>query len=245
MKSIAHLLEHFRLKFSFEAIQEAFVKPRDPKTLNCRKAHLRALGVALAFAAFLDVAPAGASAVFASGPFTLPEVITTGLGGTYLLSDADNDEVYGIPATGGPVTSGTPTGFRVFGEIALPNGYAQSGQYLAYGTNGSSNAGIAALTGTSGLGSPTPVISTGNSWFANAAVAPENFGSIAQGEVIISNQSSAVNSSIRSTIEILNHNGTSLSTFTSLPARVDAYGLGFAPESFGASGGDLFVTDSG
>jgi PEP-CTERM motif len=53
-----------------------------------------------------------------------------------------------------------------------------------------------------------------------------------------------INSSLTSTIDILNSNGTSLSSFTSLPARVNAYGLGFAPESFGAYGADLFVTDS-
>jgi hypothetical protein len=80
----------------------------------------------LAFAAVLHAAPAVASSQFASGPFTLPEGITTGLNGTYILSDADNDEVYGIPAGGGTVTSGTPMNFRVFGEIALPSGYARA-----------------------------------------------------------------------------------------------------------------------
>lgn len=203
------------------------------------------IAVGLVFVALLEAAPAAASSEFASGPFTLPEVITPGLDGSYLLSDADNDEVYSIPAAGGPATSGTPMGFRVFGEIALPSGYAQSGQYLAYGTNSTSTSGVAAVTGTSGLGSPVPVINASNGWFANAVVAPESFGAIAKGQVVISNQSAAVNSSLNSTIDILNENGASLSTFTSLPAKVDAFGLGFAPESFGADGGDLFVTDSG
>jgi hypothetical protein len=101
------------------------------------------------------------------------------------------------------------------------------------------------LTGTSGLGDPVQVISTSNSWFGNAVVAPENFGTIAKGQVILSNESAAVVSTIPSTIDILNNNGTSLSTFASLPTRVDAFGIGFAPESFGANGGDLFVTDGG
>jgi hypothetical protein len=57
-----------------------------------------AIAAGLAFTAVLHVAPAVASSQFASGPFTLPEGITKGLGGTYILSDADNDEVYSIPA---------------------------------------------------------------------------------------------------------------------------------------------------
>lgn len=254
MKTIAHPFvvftekhgQHLRRKVSFECVQEAFVKlPEFAGASIRRNPRFPVLGVTLTFAAFLDVAPAVASSEFASGPFTLPEVITAGLNGTYLLSDADNDEIYSIPANGGPATIGTPMGFRVFGEIALPSGYAQSGQYLAYGTDSSSTLGVAALTGTSGLGGPVQVISTSNSWFANAVVAPENFGTIAKGQVILSNQSAAVNSAIPSTIDILNNNGTSLSTFASLPKGVDAYGIGFAPESFGANGGDLFVTDSG
>jgi hypothetical protein len=52
---------------------------------------------------------------------------------------------------------------------------------------------VAALTGASGLGAPNVVINIPNSWLGNAVVAPENFGAIAKGQVIISNQSSAVN----------------------------------------------------
>src|SRR5215475_4291186 len=64
-----------------------------------------AIVAGLAFAAVLSAAPAVASSQFASGPFTLPEGLTIGLGGTYFLSDADNDEVYSIPANGGVVTA--------------------------------------------------------------------------------------------------------------------------------------------
>jgi hypothetical protein len=83
------------------------------------------LRIALAFLASLGVAPAAASTVFASGPFVLPQGITAGLNGTFILSDTGG-EVHSIPASGGAVTSGTPMGFRIFGEIALPSGYAQS-----------------------------------------------------------------------------------------------------------------------
>ena len=131
------------------------------------------------FAAVLNAAPAFAGSEFASGPFTLPEGLTPGLGGTYILSDATNDEVYSIPATGGAVAFGVPMGFRVFGEIVLPSDYANSGQYLAYGTDSLSVNGVAALTGASGLGAPSVVITTPSGWFTDAAVAPSNFGSIA------------------------------------------------------------------
>ena len=204
-----------------------------------------AIVAGLAFTAVLHVAPAVASSQFASGPFTLPEGITTGLGGTYILSDADNDEVYSIPAGGGTVTSGTPMNFRVFGEIALPSGYAQSGQYFAYGTDGASVGGVAALTGTSGLGAPNPVIGTANGWFTDAAVAPTNFGSIRAGQVVLGNDPGGVGSAIPSTIDILGSDSASLTTFATLPTGVGAFGVGFAPTTFGADAGDLFVSDVG
>jgi hypothetical protein len=238
--------ERLRLKVSFEDAQERLVKLREVAGSSLRRnAHLPVLGAALTFAAFLDVAPAGASAVFASGPFTLPEGITTGLDGTYILSDADNQEVYSIPAGGGVVTSGTPMSFRVFGEVVLPSGYAQSGQYLAYGTNSASVNGVAALTGASGLGTPNVVINTTVSWFGDAVVAPESFGTIAKGQVLLTNQSNSIDPSIPSTVDVLNYNGAGISTFADLPSGVSPLGLGFAPTSFGASGGDLFVSDGG
>lgn len=204
-----------------------------------------AIAAGLAFTAVLHAAPAVASSQFASGPFTLPEGITTGLGGTYILSDADNDAVYSIPAGGGMVTSGTPMNFRVFGEIALPSGYAQSGQYFAYGTDLASVGGVAALTGTSGLGAPSPVISTTNGWFTDAVVAPTNFGSIKAGQVVLGNDPGGVGSTMPSTIDILGSDSASVTTFATLPTGVGAFGVGFAPTTFGADAGDLFVSDVG
>lgn len=204
-----------------------------------------AAAAALALIAVLQAAPAVASSQFASGPFTLPEGITTGLNGTYILSDADNDAVYSIPAGGGAVTSGTAMNFRVFGEIALPSGYAQSGQYFAYGTDANSIGGVAALTGTSGLGAPSTVISTTSGWFTDATVAPTNYGSIKAGQVVLGNDPGGVGSTIPSTIEILGSNGSSLTTFATLPTGVGAFGVGFAPTTFGADAGDLFVSDVG
>jgi hypothetical protein len=196
-----------------------------------------AIVAGLAFTAVLHVAPAVASSQFASGPFTLPEGITTGLGGTYILSDADNDEVYSVPAGGGMVTSGTPMNFRVFGEIALPSGYAQSGQYFAYGTNATSVSGVAALTATSGLGAPNSVINTPSGWFTDAVVAPTNFGSIKAGQVVLGNDPGGVPPTLPSTIDILGYDGASLSTFATLPTGVGAFGVGFAPTTFGADAG--------
>jgi hypothetical protein len=204
-----------------------------------------AIVAGLAFTAILQAGPAVASSQFASGPFTLPEGITTGLNGTYILSDADNDEVYSIPANGGAVTSGTPMNFRVFGEIALPSGYAQSGQYFAYGTDANSIGGVAGLTGVSGLGTPNPVISTANGWFTDATIAPTNYGSIKAGQVILGNDPGGVGSTTPSTIEILNSDNASLKTFATLPTGVGAFGVGFAPTTFGADAGDLFVSDVG
>jgi hypothetical protein len=204
-----------------------------------------AIVAGLAFTAILQAGPAVASSQFASGPFTLPEGITTGLNGTYILSDADNDEVYSIPANGGAVTSGTPMNFRMFGEIALPSGYAQSGQYFAYGTDANSIGGVAGLTGVSGLGTPNPVISTANGWFTDATIAPTNYGSIKAGQVILGNDPGGVGSTTPSTIEILNSDNASLKTFATLPTGVGAFGVGFAPTTFGADAGDLFVSDVG
>ena len=204
-----------------------------------------AIVAGVAFSAVLHAAPAFASSQFASGPFTLPEGITTGLGGTYILSDGDNDAVYSIPAGGGMVTSGTAMNFRVFGEIALPSGYAQSGQYFAYGTDLASVGGVAALTGASGLGAPNPVISTTNGLFTDATIAPTNFGSIKAGQVILGNDPGGVGSAIPSTIAILGSDAASLTTFATLPTGVGAFGVGFAPATFGADAGDLFVSDVG
>jgi hypothetical protein len=131
--------------------------------------------------------------------------------------------------------------FRVFGEIALPSGYAQSGQYFAYGTDGA----VAALTWTSGLGPPNPVISTTNGWFTDATIAPTNFGSIKAGQVILGNDPGGVGSPIPSTIDILGSDAASLTTFATLPTGVGAFGVGFAPTTFGADAGDLFVSDVG
>ena len=191
-----------------------------------------AIAAGLAFTAVLHVAPAVASSQFASGPFTLPEGITTGLGGTYILSDGDNDEVYSIPAEGGTVTSGTPMNFRVFGEIALPSGYAQSGQYFAYGTDGASVGGVAALTGTSGLGAPNPVISTTNGWFTDAVVAPTNFGSIKAGQVVLGNDPGGVGSTMPSTIDILGFRQRERHDFCNLAHWRRRLWRGIRPENF-------------
>jgi hypothetical protein len=72
--------------------------------------------------------------------------------------------------------------------------------------------------------------------------AAANFGTIAQGQVVLAN---VFNSTIASSIDTLDASGTGVSTFTTLPAGVNANGIGFAPASFGAFAGDLFASDLG
>lgn len=202
----------------------------------CRKS---AIAAGFVCTAVLNVAPAAAGTEFATGPFALPEGITAGLGGTYLLSDANNYEVFSIPATGGVVTSGTKMGFRVFGEIMLPSGYAQSGQYLAYGPNALNIGSVAVLTGTSGLGSPVLTIVASGSYFTDAAVAPANFGAIARGQVVLANDQTS--SGVPGAINILGYNSAAVSTFATMPNDAGAFGVAFAPANF--DGGDLFISD--
>jgi hypothetical protein len=203
-------------------------------------------GAVAVFAAFLaaavasGAAPAAADSLYAPGPFTLPEAIIAAPGGGYLISDADNEAVYEIPSTGGGPTATDPVNFRAFGEVALTSYYGDlSGQYLEVGTDSTSSYGVAALLGASGVGSPTTVLDAPNAWFGGAVVAPAAFGAISQGQVVIANELGG------KTVEALDASGDSLTTFASLSAFPNAapFGLGFAPASFGADAGDLFVTD--
>jgi hypothetical protein len=218
-------------------LQQALTKMGIVRPVFARRKFAIAAG--LVCVVLLEAAPAAAGTEFATGPFSLPEGITAALNGTYLLSDANNNEVYSIPANGGAVTTGAAMGFRVYGEIALPSGYAQSGQYLAYGPNLLNNGGVAALTGTSGLSAPTPVILAPGSFFTDAAVAPNNLGTIAQGQVILTNDIGGA----PDTIDILGSNSASVSIFATMPDGVGAFDVAFAPTTFGADAGDLFVSD--
>ncbi len=200
-----------------------------------------AIATGFVIAAVLNAAPSRAASEFASGPFALPEGITAGLDGTYLLSDPNNHKVYSVPAAGGMVTSGALMNFRVFGEIALPSGYVDSGQYLAYGVTNSNNGGVAALTGTSGLGSPALTILSPGAYFTDAAVAPNAFGTIAQGQVVLANDETS--SSVPGAIDALNFDGAGAFVFATMPNDAGAFGVAFAPASFGADAGDLFVSD--
>jgi hypothetical protein len=132
-------------------------------------------------------------------------------------------------------------GFAVYGEIVLPSGYTQSGQYLAYGVNDTLTFGVAVRTGTSGLGSPTPGFLSPAALFSDAAVAPNNFGTIAKGQVVLADDTTS--SSAPGIIDILASDSASVSSFATLPNHSGAFGVAFAPASFGAYAGDLFVSD--
>jgi hypothetical protein len=191
-------------------------------------------------ATFLSV-PSGAgwaSTVFTSGSFTLPEAIVPAPGGGYLVSDADNDNISIVPATGGASTSSQAEGFRVFGEVQLPSNYgANSGTFLAYGTNAASNNGVTALVGTSGIAAPASV-TTAPGWYDGAAVSPTAYGAIAAGSVVLSNNLRGNAGSI----VVLNPNLSSTTTFATL--NFDPIDVGFAPSSFGTHAGQMFVADS-
>jgi hypothetical protein len=211
---------------------------RLPSYLAGPKFTLPLLGAVLALG--WSPAPAVASSVFSSGPYGLPEGIAVAPDGDFLVSDDDNFAVYNVPATGGPPTSSTSLNFRPYNEIVLPSGYANSGQYLVYGSNGNQTSGVLALMGASGLGAPTNETTIPNSWFTTAVVAPTNFGTIAAGAVVLANTYG--NNAVATSIDTLNAGETSVSTFTTLPG-VATFGVGFAPTTFGTYAGDMFVSD--
>jgi hypothetical protein len=199
-------------------------------------------GAVIAISVGLPATSASAATVFTSGTFVLPEGISPAPGGGYLVSDADNDAIYLVPATGGTPTAQQATNFRTFGEVQLPAGYSHSGTYLAYGTNTpTSTNGVAALVGTTGIAPPTPVINTANAFYTTAAVAPSSYGTIVSGSVVLGNNPGGVGAST-STIEVLKPDLSGTTTFTTLTG-IDAFGVGFAPASFGAHAGQLFVSD--
>jgi hypothetical protein len=198
-------------------------------------------GAVIAASVGLPATSAWAATVFTSGTFVLPEGIIPATGGGYLVSDADNGAIYLVPATGGAPSAQQPTNFRTFGEVQLPAGYTSSGTYLAYGTNATSTNGIAALVGTSGIAAPTTVINAPTAFYTTAVVAPSSYGSIAQGSVVLGNNPGGVGAPT-STIVTLNSNLSGTTTFATLTG-IDAFGVGFAPASFGSHAGQMFVSD--
>ena len=199
----------------------------DGTLITRRKGLAGVLAGAVIAAVGLPATSASAATVFTAGTLVLPEGIIPAPGSGYLVSDADNDAIYLVPATGGAPTAQQPTGFRTFGEVQLPAGYSNSGTFLAYGTNATSTNGVAALVGTSGIAAPTPVINATNAWYTTAVVAPASYGSIASGSVVLGNNPGGVGAPT-STIEVLNSNLSGTTTFTTLTG-VDAFGVGFAP----------------
>jgi hypothetical protein len=197
--------------------------------------------IGVLFLTSLDIGPVVAASEFTTGDFIVPEGIVTLPGGDFLLSDEGGSTIYNIPATGGPPTSSTSLNFRPYNELVLPSGYADQGQYLVYGVNGSFNSGVLALRGASGVGAPTNEVTVPGKWFTTAVVAAANYGAIAAGEVVLANTFASATSP--ASIVALNPSGTAVSTFVTLPG-IDAFGVGFAPSSFGADAGDMFVSDS-
>jgi hypothetical protein len=192
-------------------------------------------GTAAVFAAALVVAaasPAGAASVFGTGPYTLPEGISAGPGGILLVSDLDNDAVYQVFSSGGGPIGGIDPAIDPFGTVQLSRYYgALSGNYLAYGT------GYALIgpSATGPVGSPVENDSSVD-YLAQAVVAPATFGSIAAGQVIFTNEDQAP-------LDVLSANGSSVTDFGSISdSSFISFGIAFAPTTFGADGGDIFVS---
>jgi hypothetical protein len=199
-----------------------------------------------ALAASLGVAAASvasAASVFGSGPYALPEGVSAGPSGTYLVSDLRNETVYQIPAAGGAPTGSVPVGFLAAGTVDLSSYYGDlAGTYLVYGSNASETEGLVAQLGPSGAGpvAANAVIDTA-SLLVQAAVAPSAFGSIAAGQVVFSTASEF------NSLDVLSANALGASRFTftgpGMTPGVGTAGIAFAPTGFGAHGGDLFVSE--
>jgi hypothetical protein len=190
---------------------------------------------AIAAGVGLPVTSAWAASIFTPpGSFTLPQGIVPAPGGGYLISDAKKDAIFLVPAAGGsPTVTQSTNDFGAFGEVLLPAGYSNSGSYLAYGSSGS-NTGIAALVGANGISPPTQVLNSPNGWYASAIVAPSSYGSIAAGSVVITQQQGHL-------IDVVNPNLSGTTAFATLGFA--PFGVGFAPATFGAHAGQMFVSD--
>jgi len=187
--------------------------------------------------------------VFATGAFQLPEAIAAApaaFGGGYLIADANAEEVFSIGANGGPATVFAQTGFTTLAAVTLGSYYgALNGQLLVAGS-GNAGAAVAAINQsgqvTNLFSSATAALGEGQ--ISGAAVAPQAFGSIAAGQVVLA----AANGGL----DVLSANGTSFSTFASLPVAIpasEAFGIVFDKSQMfvddGASGNLYSVNTQG
>jgi hypothetical protein len=154
--------------------------------------------------------------VFATGSFQLPEAIAAApaaFGGGYLIPDANADEVFSIGPNGGSATVFAQTAFAPLAAVTLGSYYsALNGQVLVAG-GGNAGAAVAAINQS---GQVTNLFSSATAGqISGAAVAPQAFGSIAPGQVVLT----ATNGGI----DVLSANGTSFSTFATLPVAIPAF----------------------
>jgi hypothetical protein len=186
--------------------------------------------------------------IFGTG-FSLPESISLApagygtLGGNYFIPDpgimnAGLGLIGYLPPAGGaanffvtlPGGSENP-----LGGVFLPNNFGSlGGQYLVVGHDAS---GAFVMT-VAGNGTVTPVTSVpAGGEFVTPVLAPSGFGSVA-GQVLVT-----ANSGGNGTVSAIDQMGN-LSPFASVPAAL-LFGAAFAPQGFGAVGGELLATDGG
>lgn len=201
-------------------------------------------------ASVASIGPADAASVLISDPsLVVPEGILVAPGGGLLVFDATGHAIVPVSTSGVIDTANIEAlGSNVspFGEIQLGSNYgSNAGQYLLYGRANGGSAGYLALTGTTGLGTPTNVSSTDGYNFTGADVAPTDYGTgrtaIQAGDIVLASELGT-----NQGIVVLTPNGNTFAPtlWDSLPLSGDGpFGIAFAPSNFGAYSGDLFVSD--
>jgi hypothetical protein len=208
------------------------------------KTHRSFWSIALFFSllSFSGIAQAGL-VVFGTGS-SLPESISLvpagfgSYGGDYFIPDPGINNVglgnidY-LPPTGGSVSIFvTIPGqtVRPLGGVFLPSNFGSwGGQYFVVG--GSANGAFGSAIASDGTVTQVVPYIQGTQ-LVTPVIAPAGFGSVA-GQILATNNNG--------TVTAIDQSGN-VSTFASVPGAL-LFGAAFAPQSFGAFGGDLLVSD--
>jgi hypothetical protein len=210
-----------------------------------------ALALFLATPAFAD-----SFTLFSSG-LTTPETISlapSGFGsfaGTYLVPDFASDvaTIWSIPVSGGtpsvfaPFNSVDPNqSFAFTGGVFLPASWgANAGKYFAAGDDGNGQA-IANIYNSDG--SFTAFVRLPSGEFSNPAIAPAAFGAFG-GDVIVGlgNQIVAIDPAGLVTVIATDPRIGGMNSVLAQTC-LQPFGLAFAPSGWGASAGDLLVSNA-
>ena len=191
--------------------------------------------------------PADAQVSLFSAGYLTPENITVApgsfgtFGGQYFINDAGRgdptkSQIYTLPISGGSPTSFATNlpGFAT-GALFLPSsGWgSNSGHYLTVGA--SNTAGAASqIVAYDAAATPTTLYSTGSSaYFAQAAIAPSNFGANA-GKLIVSDEFHGL---------FAFDSGANVTSLAGANG-IRPFAVTFAPSGFGNFGGTLFTDNT-